>query len=230
MTTSVGYQHHESIATITIDDGKVNALSPDLLADVNEALDQAEADHAVVVLTGREGILSAGFDLKVLGAGGPEAIAMLRRGFELSARLLSFPAPVVVACPGHAMAMGVFVLLSGDYRIGISGPYRICANEVAIGMTMPHAAIEILRQRLTPAAFTRAALLAESFSPANAVEAGLLDRVTTAEELGEAARATAAQLATLSMAAHVNSKLRARRAMLQALRAAIETDMAELGE
>jgi hypothetical protein len=53
--------------------------------------------------------------------------------------------------------MGAFLLLSGDHRIGISGGgHRICANEVALGMTMPHAAIEVCRLRLTPSALQQA--------------------------------------------------------------------------
>lgn len=229
MTTRVTYELADSIATITMDDGKVNVLSPDMLGEINAALDQAVADRAVVVLTGRDGILSAGFDLKVLSANGPDAVAMLRAGFELSERMLSFPTPVVVACPGHAMAMGVFLLLSGDYRVAAAGPYKIRANEVAIGMTMPRAAVEILRQRLSPAAFTRATLLSETFTPDNAIEAGLVDRVVDAIELMEVAHSTAAELATLDMSAHSASKLRAREETLRALRAGIDADMAELG-
>jgi enoyl-CoA hydratase len=229
MTAHVTYELADSIATIIIDDGKVNALSLEVLGEINAALDQATTDQAVVVVTGRHGILSAGFDLKVLRAGGPDATAMLRAGFELAERLLSFPSPVVIACPGHAMAMGVFLLLSGDYRIGTAGPYKICANEVAIGLTMPRAAVEILRQRLTPAAFTRATLLAEAFTPGNAIEAGLVDRIVDAGELQGAAHSVASRLATLDSRAHSASKLRARDQMLRALRAGIEADMAELG-
>lgn len=229
MTTRVTYELADSIATITMDDGKVNALSLDMLNEINAALDQAVEDRAVVVVVGRDGIFSAGFDLKVLRAGGTDFVAMLRAGFELAERLLSFPTPVVIACPGHAMAMGVFLLLSGDYRIGVAGPYRICANEVAIGLTMPRPAVEILRQRLTPAAFSRAALLSETFTPDNAIEVGLLDRVVDADELLAEANSVAARLATLDMRAHSESKLRAREQTLRALRAGIEADMAELG-
>jgi enoyl-CoA hydratase/carnithine racemase len=131
----VGVQRHHSyycddaIATITIDDGKVNALSFAVLAELNAALDQAERDGAVVILAGRDGVFSAGFDLPVLRGGGPDALAMLRAGFELAARLLAFPRPVVIACTGHAVAMGVFLLLCGDYRVGATGPYKITANE-----------------------------------------------------------------------------------------------------
>ena len=226
--TRVHYELRDSVAAITMDDGKVNVLSLAMATELNAALDRAAADRAVVLLSGRERIFSAGFDLETLRAGGPDAVAMLRAGFELSARLLAFPMPVVIACPGHAVAMGVFLLLAGDYRLGADGPYRITANEVAIGLTLPRAAIEILRQRLTPAAFNRAVTLAEPFAPVDAVTAGFLDRVVPAAELQDTAAAIARQLGTLDMGAHAASKLRARAPALAAIRAAIDADFAEL--
>ena len=224
MDQLVTYDLNGSVATITMDDGKVNALSPQMFAELATSFDRAANDNAVVVLSGRPGIFSAGFDLSVLRGGGAEAIAMLRAGFELSERMLSFPTPVVIACTGHAMAMGVFVLLSGDYRIGVSGAFKLVANEVAIGMTMPLAAVEIVRQRLAPAFFNRAIILAELFSPANAVEAGLLDRVVEAPELRAVANDTAIALAKLDMAAHLASKLRVREHTLQVIRAGIDAE------
>src|ERR1700679_2164148 len=187
----VSYHCDDAIATITIDDGKVNALSLAVLAELDAALSRAEQDDAVVILAGRDGVFSAGFDLPVLRGGGPDALAMLRAGFELAARLLAFPRPVVIACTGHAVAMGVFLLLCGDYRVGAAGPYKITANEVAIGLTMPRAAVEICRQRLTPAHFNRAVILAEAFTPGGAVAAGFLDQTVEAPDVHEAARAAA---------------------------------------
>lgn len=226
--TRVTYDIDGSIATITMDDGKVNALSLQMLGELNAAFDRAEADGAVVVFSGRPERFSAGFDLPVLRAGGDDALDMLRGGFELAARLLSFPTPVVIACTGHAVAMGVFLLLSGDYRVGAAGPYKITANEVAIGLTMPRAAVEICRQRLKPAQFTRAVLLAETFAPGEAVDAGFLDRAVPAAEVRDAARSTAETLAALDMNAHASSKLRARDELLRTLAAAIEADDADL--
>jgi enoyl-CoA hydratase len=222
----VSYYCDDAIATITIDDGKVNALSVAVLAELNAALDQAERDDAVVILAGRDGVFSAGFDLPVLRGRGPDALAMLRAGFELAARLLAFPRPLVIACTGHAVAMGVFLLLCGDYRVGATGPYKITANEVAIGLTMPRAAVEICRQRLTPAHFNRAVVLAETFSPADAVAAGFLDRTAGASSVPEVARGVAAQLATLDRSAHEATKRRARAQALSAIRSAIDADMA----
>lgn len=222
----VSYELNEGTAMIAMDDGKVNALSIEMLASLNAALDQATSDGAVVVLTGRAGIFSAGFDLRVLRGGGPDVPLLLEQGFLLALRLLEHPAPVVVACSGHAVAMGSFLLLSGDYRIGVDGPYRLVANEVAIGLTMPQAAIEICRQRLSPAQLNRAVILAEVFSPEDAVPAGFLDRVVKASDLQEAVVTTASQFVKLDMTAHAATKLRARAPTLKALRASIEADWA----
>jgi enoyl-CoA hydratase len=228
MGTLVTYEREGAVATITMDDGKANVMSPRMIAELDAALDRAAADRAVTVLCGREGVFSAGFDLPVLRAGGDEAIGMLRAGFELAERVLSFPMPVVIACTGHAVAMGAFLLLSGDYRVGAAGTYKLAANEVAIGLTMPRAAVEILRQRLAPAHFNRAVMLAEVFSPDNAVEAGFLDRVVAASEVREVARNIAVALSALNMEAHTATKLRAREQTLKATRAAIDADDAAL--
>ena len=224
MRTLVGYDLRDSIATITMDDGKMNVLSPDMFRQLNAAFDHAAEDRCVVVLTGREGVFSAGFDLRTLTAGGADAHAMVRMGFELAERVLSFPAPVVVACGGHALAMGVFLVLAGDYRVGALGPFQIGANEVAIGITMPFFGVEICRQRLSPAHFHRAVINAEIYRPEDAVWAGFLDCVVPAAELHDAARGVAADLGRLDASVHAASKLRARRHALQAIRAAIEAD------
>lgn len=218
----------DGVAMVTLDDGKVNALSPAVLADLHAALDQAEADEAMVVLTGRPGTLSAGFDLRVLRSGGTEALGMLRAGYRLAERMLSFPRPVVVACTGHALAMGSFVLCAADHRIGVDGAYRIGANEVAIGLTMPRAAAEIVRQRVAPTHYTRAVVLAEIFDPPGARAAGFLDEVVAEDRLAAATAATVERLRKLDPTAHRLTKLRVRADCLRALARAIEEDDAEL--
>jgi len=227
MGQRVRYAVDGAVATITMDDGKVNVLSSAMLGDINAALDRAQADTDVIVLGGRPGVFSAGFDLPVLREGGDAAGSMLRAGFDLAERLLSFPAPVVIACSGHAIAMGAFLVLSGDFRVGAAGPYKITANEVAIGLTLPRAAVEICRQRLSPAHFNRATITAEVYAPAQAVEAGFLDQVVDAAELDQAVRSAASQLAQLDLAAHSATKLRARKATLHAVHEAIGLDSAD---
>ena len=216
----------DGVAVIKLDDGKANALSLPMQSAFNSALDQAQQAKLPVVITGRSGILSAGFDLKTLAASGQPAVDMLNGGIEIAIRLLSFETPVVVACGGHAIAMGVFLLQCGDYRIGVAGNFKYSANEVAIGMTMPWSTIEILRQRLTPAALSRAVLLAETFTPTNGVENGLIDRVVATEaELLPTALETAKSFSALNGAAYAASKNRLRGEVVAAIRDGLSKDL-----
>lgn len=213
-----------SIATITMDDGQKNVMSPQMIKELNRALDLAQKKKAVVVITGREDVFCAGFDLKILKKGVTDTFAMLTGGFELGRRLLSFPTPVIIACNGHAIAMGAFLLLSGDYCFGATGEYKIVTNEVAIGLTMPFAGVEICRQRLNPAHFVRATLLAETYSPQNAVEAGFLDKVIPKDQLLEQALELARELTHLDMYSHYRTKLRVRKPLLKAMKKALLAD------
>ncbi|HEX6246070.1 MAG TPA: crotonase/enoyl-CoA hydratase family protein [Polyangiales bacterium] len=218
-----------SATTIRMDDGKRNALSLRMLQALDGALTSAETARLPVVLTGRADVLSAGFDLKVM-LGGPrqDMAEMLRSGFRLARRMLSFPLPVIIACPGHAVAMGAFLLLSADFRLGAQGDFKIVANEVAIGMTLPAAAVELCRQRLTPVHFQRATLLSELYDPERAVEAGFLDRVVPPDQLLSSAYQLAAQFKQLNMTAHAQTKQRLRAQNFEALDRAFEADEAQL--
>ncbi|MCJ8205132.1 crotonase/enoyl-CoA hydratase family protein [Pseudomonas sp. RGM2987] len=229
MSDLIAYHLEDGIATLTLNNGKVNAISPDVIAAFNAALDQATADRAVVIITGQPGILSGGYDLKVMTAGPKEAVNLVTAGSTLARRLLSHPFPVIVACPGHAVAKGAFLLLSADYRIGADGPFSIGLNEVQIGMTMHHAGIELARDRLRKSAFHRSVINAEMFNPQTAVDAGFLDKVVAAEELQDAALEAARQLKKINMTAHKNTKLKVRKALLETLDNAILLDQEHMG-
>ncbi|MBV4537316.1 MULTISPECIES: crotonase/enoyl-CoA hydratase family protein [Pseudomonas] len=229
MSELITYHAEDGIATLTLNNGKVNAISPDVIAAFNAALDQAVADRAVVIITGQPGILSGGYDLKVMTSGPQQAVGLVTAGSTLARRLLSHPFPVIVACPGHAVAKGAFLLLSGDYRIGVEGPYKIGLNEVQIGMTMHHAGIELARDRLRRSAFHRSVINAEMFDPRDALDAGFLDKVVPAEQLHETALHVARDLKKLNMLAHKNTKLKVRKALLELLDDAIIRDQEHMG-
>lgn len=224
MNELVSYSFSDGIARLGLDNGKANALSPEVFEALNAALDRAEQDRAVVVISGKPGIFSGGYDLKVMTASPEAAKGLVSIGSSLSRRLLAHPYPVVAVCTGHAIAKGAFLLLSCDYRIGVQGPFKIGLNEVAIGMTMHHAGIELARARLTNSAFNRSVINAEMFSPEQAVEAGFLDRAVPAEELEAEAMAIASQLTQLNMTAHRKTKLKARKGLLELLDWAIDED------
>ena len=224
MSDLIAYHLEDGIATLTLSNGKVNAISPDAIAAFNAALDQAEQDRAVVIITGQPGILSGGYDLKVMTAGPEQAIDLVTKGSTLARRLLAHPFPVVIACPGHAVAKGAFLLLSVDYRIGVEGPFSIGLNEVQIGMTMHHAGIELARDRLRKSAFHRSVINGEMFTPLTAVDAGFLDKVVKPDELQAAALEAARQLKKINMRAHRNTKLKVRKELLETLDKALEED------
>ncbi len=224
------YELNGRIAQITIDDGKVNAFSIAMLRALHDAFDRAERDGAVVVLRGREGCFSAGFDLKVFGSGDQgQVLEMLNLGATLAERILGFQTPVVIASTGHTVAAGAFLLLAADLRIGTEGPFRIGLNEVQIGLTVPWFVIELGRQRLHPAHLPRAVVGAEMYGPQDAIAAGFLDRVVPAGELHEASLQEAARLAELNAGAHAATKLRVRRDALEAVRAAIDSELTAAG-
>jgi enoyl-CoA hydratase len=225
MTAPANYELEGRVATITLDDGKVNALSIPMLEAIHAAFDRAEADEAIVLLTGREKYLSAGFDLKVFQEQPERIVEMLTLGATLCERILAFPTPVLAACSGHAIAAGSFLLLAADLRIGVDGPFKIGLNEVQIGLTMPLFVVELARQRLSPAEFNRALVNATMYAPAEAAAAGFLDRVVPAAELDAGAAEAAAQLATLDPAAHKATKLRVREQALLAVRAGIDKEL-----
>jgi enoyl-CoA hydratase len=224
MAERVRYELGDGVALVTMDDGKVNAMSRAMIGDVAAAFERAEADGAAVVLTGRQGVFSGGFDLGTLGGGDvAEITAMVQGGFELAARVLAHPRPVVIASPGHAIAMGTFLLLSGDLRIGVRTGGRYAANEVAIGLSVPETALAIMRYRLTPAAADRAALFAAVFGPEEALAAGFLTEVAEPDALLTVARErAAAAVSGLDAEGFRLTKLRAHARVLAEVRAGLD--------
>ena len=202
----------------------MNAISPQVIAEINSALDQAEAAKAIVILTGQAGMFSGGYDLKVMKESSASAVALVTAGSTLARRMLSYPCPIIGACSGHAIAKGAFLLLSCDHRIGSTGAFKIGLNEVAIGMTMHQAGVELARNRIPTNYLTRSVINAELFDPETAVMAGFLDTLVAPEQLMESAITLANQMLMLNMKAHRGTKLRERKETLIALDEAIEID------
>jgi enoyl-CoA hydratase len=217
----------DGIARIAIDDGKVNAMSVEMLREIAAALDEAERAGAVAVLRGREGIFSAGFDLGTFQRGLDATVAMLRAGASLIERLLTFPRPVLTVCTGHAYPMGAFLMLAADVRLGVAGPWRIGMNETAIGLTVPKFAIELARHRLTPPGFARIPT-APMFDPDEAQRLGYLDRVLDADRLDAAVEEEAQRLRTLDMPSFAATRARIHSRALDAIRAAVRDEIASV--
>lgn len=220
-TDAVRIEISDGLAIIRMDDGKANAFSMALLDALGSALDRAEREAQAVLLIGRPGRFSGGFDLGVMNEGGDAMARLVTTGGRLALRLYDFPMPVVIACTGHALAMGAVLLLAVDLRLGAQGAYKIGLNEVAIGLALPTFAAELARERISLRHLQRATALASVYDPLGAEEAGFLDRVVLPAELEAEALAAARQLAALHVGAHRLTKRMLRARAIETIRASL---------
>ena len=212
----------DDVALIRMDDGKANAINFAMIDAINAAFDKAEAKAKAVVLAGREGRFSGGFDLKAFATLDREGVdRLLDQGAELLLRLYGGPLPVVAACTGHAIAMGSFMLLACDTRVGAAGDFKIGANETLTGMNLPIFAVEMARARLNPAHFTRAMVQSNIYDPAGAVDSGFLDVTVELSQVEQQALAIATRLATLPASSYAWNKVAMRKATLDRIRSSI---------
>jgi enoyl-CoA hydratase len=221
-TTLIDYRQQDNIAVLTLDDGKANAVSYALVDGVNQGLDRAAQDARAVVIVGRPGILSGGFDLKELGKGPEAAMALVGTGAAMLLRIFAHPQPVIVACTGHAIAAGAFMLLAADTRIGAQGDFKIGLNETAIGMTLPTFGLELGRTRLSKRYQTAAVIQAELFDPAGARDAGFLDEVVEPDAVLNTAVERATLLAGYPSDAYAGNKLALRKDSIAVIRESLE--------
>jgi len=229
VTESIQYRLDGEVAVITLDDGKANAFSPESLTALDAALDRAESEAKAVVIAGRPGRFSAGFNLKIMMSGPEHAQALLKQGAGVFMRLYGFPLPLVMACTGHALAGGCLTLLCGDVRIGVRGEFKLGMNEVSIGMPLPVLAVELVRDRVGLEYLDQATLFARIFAPDEALAAGILTHVVAPEELAESAMEKARALAQLDTNAYAQSKARLRRATIEHIVNTLQSDIASFG-
>lgn len=225
MTNYVTYTLNDGVATIAMDDGKANALSAEMLGNLDAAFDKAEADNAIVVLTGRKGVFCGGFDLKEMGNGPQDALELTSLGSKLARRIMAFPRPVILLATGHTIAMGAFLALACDYRVIADGDFKVGLNESLIGMTMHNFGIEMGRYHLANNYFNRCVINAEIFDPKGAIEAGFFDRTVPVEQLEMAPAMIGQMFGQLNATAFKNTKLRSRKEIFAILDQAIEDDL-----
>ena len=197
----------DDISIITLDDGKANVFSPEMSNQLNACLDQVDTESGCLIITGREGMFSAGLDLKIIQSGDVDRIVeMSSSAFKLLARIFSFPRPVIAACSGHGIALGTFLICCCDYRIGIKGDYMLGANEMRTNMVIPTPILELIKFRVNDSHKYRAVLGAEMYNFNQAQEAGLIDDVVEIDNLMTAAKDKAKDLATMGHPSYTMTK------------------------
>jgi enoyl-CoA hydratase len=224
---TVTYEVRDRIAHVTIDNGKANALSPEVIAGIGDAYSKAEDagdDVGALLLTGTPGMFSGGFDLNVMRSGPEAAGRLVTDGGELISRMFGGEVPVVIACSGHAIAAGALMLLGADIRVGARGEFRLGLIETQLGMVLPRWAVELSQERLSKRHFQDATIGARIYDPDGAADAGFLDRVEPPEALMEAAIAEAERYAAFPRAAYRGQVRVNRGDRLARLAEAIATD------
>ena len=195
------------ISIITLDDGKANVFSSEMSRQVNDCLDQVETESGCLIITGKEGMFSAGLDLKTIQGGDIGQIQeMSISAFKLLARIFSFPRPVIAACSGHGIALGTFLLCCCDYRIGIKGEFMLGANEMRTNMVIPTPILELIKFRVNNSHKYRAVLGAEMYTLSDAQEAGLIDEVVDSNDLMNTAKEKAKDLVTMGNPSYTLTK------------------------
>ena len=196
-----------NISTITLDDGKANGFSSKMSQDINQCLDEVATEEGCLIITGKEGMFSAGLDLKTIQSGDTDKIIeMSTAAFKLLARIFSFPRPVIAACSGHGIALGTFLLCCCDYRVGVKGDFMIGANEMRTNMVIPDPILELIKFRVAQSHKYRAILGAEMYSIDKALEAGLLDEIVSPDDLAKTVNEKAKDLATMGHPSYTMTK------------------------
>ena len=208
-----------------MDDGKANALGTQTWAELNTAFDKAEKDDAIVILTGRDGVMSGGFDLKEMQAGPQEALELTSKGSKFARRIMAHPRPVIMAATGHTIAMGAFLALACDYSMIKAGSFKVGLNETLIGMTMHNFGIEMGRYHLTNAHFNRCVINGEIFDPKGAMHAGFFDRVVPEQQWPMAIPMAGQMFGQVNAKAFRETKLRSRKEIFAILDQAILDDL-----
>jgi enoyl-CoA hydratase len=229
VTDTISFEVQDDVAVLRMDDGKVNALSPAVVDALTEHLPRAIAEAKALVIAGRPGAFSAGFDLKVLMSGPEAARDLLTRGAELFMRVYEHPQPVVAAVTGHAIAGGALLTAACDVRIGATGAFKIGLNEIQAGMPVPILAHDLARDRLDPRKLTEAVLCARMYTPGEAIEVGWLDRVAEADELVAECVHLAKELSQLAQAPYARTKKSLRKKTIDHIRDTLEADLASFG-
>ena len=206
-TKPANIEKKEGVSIITLDDGKANVFSPIMIEAVNDCLDEVPTESGSLVIKGRDGIFSGGFDLKIIQSGDNELIReMTFRGFKLLSRIFSFPRPVIAACSGHGIALGAFLLCCCDYRVGAKGEYMVGANEMRTNMVIPTPILELIRFRVAQTHKYRAVLGAEMYSLDSAIEVGFIDETVELEILNNRVMEKALELSEMGHPSYTLTK------------------------
>jgi enoyl-CoA hydratase/carnithine racemase len=176
---------HGAVRELRLNRPPANALGPELITALAQALDAADREGArALVLSGLPGIFSAGLDVPRLLTLDRAALAAVWRNFYVLMRALaSSPIPISAAITGHAPAGGTVLTLFCDWRVMAEGQWKIGLNEVQVGLPLPPVIFSALRRQVGSRAAERLAAGGVLLSPGDARAVGLIDDVVPADQV-----------------------------------------------
>lgn len=203
---------HEHVRELRLDRPPANALNPELLRQLVEAVDDAPAEGArAVVLSGAPGMFSGGLDVPTLLALDRSGMEAAWSAFVDAMRVLAAsPVPVAAAITGHSPAGGLVLALFCDRRVMARGEYKIGLNEVAVGITMPERILAALRRLVGPHRAEGIVVSGALFDPATALDLGLVDELADGDAVVDRALAWCRQLVALPRKAMTATRATAR--------------------
>jgi len=187
----------------------LNALNSQLLSELSDALDKAEADEAVrcLVLTGSERAFAAGADIKEMSD--KSYAQMFASNFFGAAgqRLERFRKPIIAAVSGFALGGGCELAMLCDFIIA-SETAKFGQPEINLGVMPGIGGTQRLPRAVGKAKAMDMVLTARMMDAAEAERAGLVSRVVPADKLLDEALSAAAKIAGQSpLAVMMNKEL-----------------------
>ncbi len=194
---TVHQEQSDTITTVRLENGKVNALSREVVDALHQSLQQLRDDGQTraMILTGTGAFFSFGLDVpQLLTFDRSQLTDYLHRFCRLKTDLYLFPKPVVAAVNGHATGGGCMLVLPCDYRIMVSGKAKISLNEINLGVPVFAGSAAILQASVGTR--TAETILYEGgmLSSEQAQQYGMVDQVAAAGDLMITAREKAAEL------------------------------------
>ena len=224
MTTCLQLSNLGPIREIQLARPPVNALDTTLCRELIAAIEHAHADDVQgIVISGNDGLLTAGMDVPHLMSHGDDRQKLLEswQAFFGAVRAIgNSRIPVVMAIGGHCPAGGCVLSLAADYRIMARSvdhtrPYRIGLNEVAVGLVAPEGIQRLMRRCVGVHRAGQLLIGGELVTAERALELGMVDELVEGEDVR--ARAIA----------WLEGQLRLPRAPMLATRAIARADLIE---
>lgn len=186
MSGFVRLEREDTVARLTLQRGKVNAIDDELVEELRHVLARVkrDAEARAVVLGGSGPFFSFGFDIpKFLDYSRQQFTAFLEAFTELYTYLFTYPKPVVAAVNGHAVAGGCMLALACDRRVMAEGGAKIALNELGFGATVPAGSVEMLRFAAGDRNAAEVLYSAAMFTAERALSLKLVDEVAPAEKV-----------------------------------------------